>query len=338
MKETQTPWDAIGAYLNDKSDKDSEATIKAWLNESSDNIQLLKEIIDTRLISQQTREFYQPDNDKLWGELMTRIQPESQKESPKKISLHILKYVAVAAAIVFAFFSGKWYFTTSSVSSSVNQMAYSTVMTEPGQRTHAVLPDGTKVWLNSGSELKYASDFNTQNRDVFISGECYFEVTKSKTSPFVVHAKDINVKVFGTHFNVKEGRSDASSEVVLVEGKVQVLTSENKSLTYLAPGEKLLFKDHAFQVKRIQNPLASISWTNGVLNFNDMPFGDVVDYLESWYGVTIHLQQALYQNHHYTFKVKTESLHEVLDLISVITPIQYKIEGEHVFINSKEES
>jgi len=337
MKETQTPWGAIGAYLNNRSDKESEAIIKAWLKESPENIQLFKEIVDTKFVAQQKPSAYQPNTEQLWNELMGRIQPEEKKA--KTIVLRYLKYTAVAVAVILAFVVGHQWTPSSkfAVEGGVS-LSYSTLFTGPGQRSHIILPDSTKVWLNSGSELKYASDFNSKNRDVFITGECYFEVTKNAHRPFVVHASDLQVKVYGTHFNVKENVQHAQSEVTLVEGEVEVLNPDNKSLTYLKPGEQLTLKDHKYQVKTAKNPEALIAWTEGVLIFEDKPFGEVVEYLESWYGVSIHLEQALHSNHRYTFKVKTESFREVMNLISVITPIQYKIEGDQVFITQKKES
>lgn len=335
MKETQTPWEAIGAYLNDRSDKKSEAIIKTWLKESPENIQLFKEIVDTKFLTEKKQAVYQPDAEKLWGELMTRIQPTRKKS--KTVVLQYLKYTAIAAAVVLAFTIGKFWNPAVQISEEgIASADYATVITDAGQRSHMMLPDGTGVWLNSDSELKYESGFNDKNREVYIKGECYFEVAKNPKRPFIVHANDLQVKVYGTHFNVKESIKQKQSEVTLVEGKVEVLSPDNQSLSYLAPGEKLTMQGNKYSVKSAQNTDALIAWTRGILTFEDMPFEEVVDYLESWFGVAIHLDQALHDNHQYTFKVKTESLREVLELISVITPIQYKIDGEHVFIKSKE--
>ena len=334
MSEHRTPWEAIGAYLNDQSDKPSEAIVRDWMNESADHIELFKEIVDTRLVTQRIAGFYEPDKERLWNELQQRIQVRTKR--PQRIFLPVLKYAAIAAVLVLAFLGGKWVsLTTAPVKSPT---AYSTVFAAPGQKTHLILPDSTKVWLNSGSELKYASTFTVGQRDVYISGECYFEVTKNKHKPFVVHGKDIQVKVFGTHFNVKEDAKHRQSEVTLVEGKIQVLDTHDESLTFLTPGEQLKMKNNRYSVRKAENTGALIAWTKGVLIFKNKPFGEVVDYLENWYGVTIHLDDSLSDNHRYTFKVKTESLREILDLISQITPIQYQIEGEQVYIKSKRKS
>lgn len=331
MNENQTPWEAIAAYLNDRMDKESEAKLKTWLAESEENIGLFKEIVNTQIMTRRVEGAYQPDEEKLWAELVSRIQVKKEKRKPVVSS--ILKYAAIAAAILGAFWVGQQFSFETTEKQQV-KLAYTTIFAEPGQRTHLLLPDSTKVWLNSGSELKYPSEFSQNQRDVYISGECYFEVTKNKHKPFIVHAKELNVKVFGTHFNVKENYKSGQSEVTLVEGKVQVLNAGNESLTFLEPGEHLILKGNQFKVEKESNPDALIAWTNGILSFSDKPFAEVVEYLENWYGVKIRLEKSLEKNR-YTFKVKTESLREMLYLISQFTPIDYEIEGDQVIIKRK---
>lgn len=334
MKESQTPWKAITAWLHDPSDKEAEAIVTAWLSESPDHIGILKALEDAPLQAGGVGEPYRPDGKKLWNQLVTRISVR-RRQSPT-ITLSILKYSAVAAMLVLAFFAGTRINRSSEVVAEAEPV-FSRVMTDPGQRTHVVLPDSTRVWLNSGSELRYPTQFGNAERDVYVSGECYFEVAKNKKCPFVVHTADLKVKVYGTHFNVKENLQRGLSEVTLVEGKVEVLDADSKSLSYLAPGEQLSLRDHRFRVEKQADPDALIAWTKGILEFSNKPFGEVVGYLENWYGVKIHLDQSL-ENNSYTFKVKTESLREMLYLISEFTPIQYKIEGDEVYISPKKKS
>ncbi|HKJ43709.1 MAG TPA: FecR domain-containing protein [Sunxiuqinia sp.] len=333
MEQQNIPWEAISTYLNDTSDKKNESIIKEWVKESPENIRHFNEIFNTHQLTRQKPVYYQPNKEQLWKELMNRISPNQRK--PKVVGLSWVRYVAVAAAIVLAFFVGRWFAAPSQMNQSAATAEYAQVIAPPGQRTQMVLPDQTKVWLNSGSKIKYPASFSGKDRNVFIKGECYFEVTKNKHKPFIVHASDVNVKVYGTHFDVKENAKNDQSVVTLLEGKVEVLNSNNQSLSYLDPGEQLKVHQNRYQKLKVNNMEALIAWTNGMLVFKDQPFEEVIDYLENWYGVKIKLDTQLYNKHHFTFKVKTESLREVLDLISVITPIDYKIEGDHVFIKSK---
>lgn len=329
MKQDNTPWAAISTYLKNQSDKESEAIVKKWLNTSPDNIRIFNEIIQTQIITGKHTDFYEPQNEMLWKELIQRI-AVSPKGQTKARQLWI-GAIAVAAALVMAFFLGNWF-------SVINEnTAYSTVIAPSGQRTQLVLPDNTTVWLNSGTELKYPVSFSKSSRDVFVKGEAYFEVTKNQGKPFIVHTSEINVKVFGTRFNVKESKSSTLSTVTLYEGKVQVLDSRNKPLSFLDPGQQLRIRPEGIRLVEAKNIESQIAWTNGMLVFDNQPFGEVIDYLANWYGVKIVIDNSLQNSHKFTFNVKTESLHDVLELISVITPINYSIKGDLVTINKKKQ-
>ena len=110
----------------------------------------------------------------------------------------------------------------------------------------------------------------------------------------------------------------------------------HKRFKKLNPGEQLVYNAGLGRVQKTQNPEALTSWINNMLIFNNQPFEEVINYLEKWYGVKITLDKTLYYNYNYTFKVKTESLREVLELISFITPIEYGIEGEKVAIKYRQ--
>jgi len=101
------------------------------------------------------------------------------------------------------------------------------------------------------------------------------------------------------------------------------------------PGQQLVYEKGIYHIQKAENMEALTAWLNNMLIFDNQPFEEVIHYLEKWYGVKIHLDRTLYYSHNYTFKVKTESLREVMELISVITPIEYHIEGEQITIKYK---
>ena len=169
-----------------------------------------------------------------------------------------------------------------------------------------------------------------------MKGECFFDVVKDPNHPFLVDGGNLRVKVYGTRFNINEDRFRQGIEVALISGKVEVYDQKDQLLSKLIPGEQLVYKNGFGKVSLTQNPESLASWINNILIFNNQPFDEVIHYLENWYGVTITLDNKLRYNYNYTFKVKTESLREVLELISFITPIEYKIEGEKVTIKYRQ--
>jgi ferric-dicitrate binding protein FerR (iron transport regulator) len=150
-----------------------------------------------------------------------------------------------------------------------------------------------------------------------------------------VSGTKFKVKVYGTRFNVNENNARNMADVTLVSGKVQVLNFQDKLISEIKPGQQLVFDEGKYRIQKAENLEALTAWLNNMLIFDNQPFEVVIHYLENWYGVKIQLDKDLYYKHNYTFKVKTESLREVMELISVITPIQYKIEGEQVNIKYK---
>lgn len=240
--------------------------------------------------------------------------------------------MAAASVIVLIFLSGIWF--QASVRNS-GDLVYTTVKSPGGSKSQVVLPDSTVVWLNSNAEIKYPSIFSKASRDVYINGECFFEVSKNLQRQFIVHCSEISVKVHGTSFNVKENKTMQRLEVSLVEGKVEMFDKMNHSLGFLKPGEQFAYANHSGQIRKIANIENLSVWKNNVLVFENTPIDEVVQSLDSWYGVKIRIDEKIINKHSYTFRVKTETLKEVLDLISVITPIKYEINGENVSIKYK---
>lgn len=330
MKQENIPWDMISAWWKGEADQQQLQEIREWLKKSTEHPKILKEITTTWQLTRKETTFYEPDQEALWKKLMGRIDYQPKR---KFLPNTALRWIAAAAVLAIVFLTGAW--LGQSVWDKDTDMVYANVISPSGSRTKMVLPDSTTVWLNSGAELRYLASFTKRTREVFISGECFFEVTKDHKRQFIVHCNDLDVKVFGTSFNVRESRKYGQTEITLVEGKVQVLNKSSQPLATLAPEEQLVFNGERGIVKKVSNINAITAWKNNLIIFDNEPFEHVVQALESWYGVDFHVDPAVLNKHRYTFKVKTESLREVLNLISVITPINYTIEGEQVTIKYK---
>ena len=331
MEPINTPWEAIAARLKNEANTGQLLQIEEWLALSPENQVILSEIINTWSLTRHKTQFYEADKTINWAKLMKRIDhPQS-----RTIQLNTwYRWIAAASIIAVVFLAGlglgNGFFKHSS------DISFVKITAPEGSKTQIVLPDSTHVWLNSGAELQYPVDFSAQNRQVTMIGECFFDVTKDPEYPFIVDGSKLRVKVYGTKFNVNEDRFTKGTDITLISGKVEVYNQQNQLLSKLNPGEQLVYNNGLSQVQKTQNPEALTSWINNMLIFNNQPFEEVINYLEKWYGVTITLDKTLYYNYNYTFKVKTESLREVLELISFITPIEYRIEGEKVAIKYRQ--
>jgi len=330
MEQHNIPWDAISARLKDEADEDQLRQIQEWLDLSPEHSVILSEIMNVWSVSKSRTEFYQPDLSVNWQKLMLKV------NTPPKQNIFRTTYfrLSVAAAVLALVFMAGMGLENRFFKSSA-KVTYTKIVAPEGNKTQVVLPDSTCVWLNSGSELQYASDYSAKNRKVSMKGECFFDVVKDPAHPFVVQGTKFQVRVFGTRFNVNEDDQKNTADVTLISGQVQVFNLDNKPVSELTPGQQLVYNQGIYHVQKAENMEALTAWLNNMLIFDNQPFEEVIHYLDKWYGVKIQLDQNLYYSHNYTFKVKTESLREVLALISVITPIDYQIEGEKVTIKYK---
>jgi ferric-dicitrate binding protein FerR (iron transport regulator) len=211
---------------------------------------------------------------------------------------------------------------------------YAEIVAPKGEKAQFVLPDGSTGYLNSGSTLKYAYPF-TDNRTVKLSGEAFFDVTHSKKE-FIVQTSKMKVKVHGTHFNVCAYNNETDFTTTLVEGSVSVVSNVDGRQIKLEPGQQAIFNknDNSISSENVDVDLY-VSWKENILRFHNSPFQDVVKKMERWYDVHIVLDDELKNTHRYTMSIKTESVREMLDLMSVTTPMRYKIAADTIFISSK---
>lgn len=146
------------------------------------------------------------------------------------------------------------------------------------------LSDGTKVWLNSESELKYASEFVGEERRVYLTGEAYFEVAHNPNKPFFVEAKNLQIQVLGTSFGVRVYKDEDYALTTLEEGQVNIHTATS-SVT-LKPGEQAKLHDNEITVNKV-NTCSYTAWRNGKYIFINEPLGNIMKTLARWYDINI---------------------------------------------------
>ncbi len=218
------------------------------------------------------------------------------------------------------------------ISNSVRRTAVSELIAPRGQKSMAILEDGTIVWLNSGSSIYYTNRYNRRNREVELTGEAYFNVSENKKLPFTVKSSDLIIKAVGTTFNLMAYPEDETIAITLLEGKVQVSAPGTKTLD-LSPNQKAIYNklNNDFFIEEV-DPVFSISWKDNVLKFDNQPLPVILTHLERWYDVKFYYPENRLKDQRFTMTIKTESLREVLELIRISTPIEFKIEVDSVYI------
>lgn len=203
------------------------------------------------------------------------------------------------------------------------------ISTPAGAKTTFNLPDGSTVWLNHGSTLRYPQQFDADYREVEISGEAYFDVQSDPDHPFRVLSGELQVVALGTEFNVLAYPEDSTLEVTLISGRVDIMQSGRsgtRNLYQMQPDEHLVFQRQARKLtpSRITSD-KYIAWKEGKLIFENDPFGEVIRRLSRWYHVEFELDDPTLANLTYKATFTSETLPQVLDLMELASPIAYEI-------------
>jgi ferric-dicitrate binding protein FerR (iron transport regulator) len=189
------------------------------------------------------------------------------------------------------------------------------------------LSDGTKVWLNSKSSLKYPVEFSGNTRNVTLEGEAYFEVSKNGHSPFTVKTKSGNVTVLGTHFNISAYEEDRNFETTLAEGKVKVskISKAGGESVILKPGQQARVRNEALKIAEV-DPSVYSAWKDGKFYFENENLKNILTKMARWYNFNVKFENRSLEQIKFTgIVMKEEPLDRLLDIISKTSNIKYKI-------------
>ena len=189
------------------------------------------------------------------------------------------------------------------------------------------LADGTKIWLNSGSQLTYREDHKGKQRLAELTGEAFFEVTHNEKSPFLVKAGKLTIRDLGTTFNLKAYSRDNLIETSLVEGKAEILNSNGNALTVLKPGENAIYTidNEKIVIKPITNNVLA-AWREGKFVIRDQRLEDIFNELSRWYDVEFRFENQKFKDYRYTGNIKkSTTAQHILKMLKLTTHFNYRI-------------
>lgn len=215
----------------------------------------------------------------------------------------------------------------------VDNAKINTLIVPYGKRSTITLADGTKVWLNSGSLLEFPSQFANNKREIKLkSGEIYLEVSPDKNKPFNVITSDLNVRVYGTKFNISN-YNDAPHTVVLIEGSVSVQTNESKEVI-LNPNELVKLSENGSFEKTKVDGNEYISWKDGYLTLNKTPMSEILNQISRYYNLSFDFEKDVnLKNKTCTGKIYlSENLDNVMTTLTLLSSTQYKRDKNSIYI------
>lgn len=366
--ELNFPDELLIKYLTGSASSEERTEALRWIHESKSNqlyFDQLRDIYETTKITQPSSTY---DADISWEKVKAMyykrrsiIATESRNTKQLFYLKETLKYAAIILAI--ATVGMLTYFMVGNRNEG-NQSVWTSVEAPLGAKSLVTLPDGSKVWLNAGSKIKYPGTFGKKKREVFLEGEAYFDVSKSKNSMFIVRTGYININVLGTEFNVKAYAEENTIQTTLVKGIITV-TGEKSKITgidheiYLKPNQSITFiknKEHVVKTnlkikkevsrnkENVENlvflpkidPVVYTSWKDDRWKIQSESLSDLAIKLERKYNVKFKFNDESLKAYKFTGILRDETLEQMLNVIKLSAPIDYSIKENTVFLNENQ--
>lgn len=209
--------------------------------------------------------------------------------------------------------------------------SYNTITTPPGEQYHIVLSDGTGVWLNATSSIRFPIAFHHNTRTVEVSGEAFFEVAKHASQPFIVHARNVQVQVLGTAFNIMAYHDEEAVKTTLVNGAVEVVKGASKQL--IKPGQQAVLPTNSDNISVVEADMKEVlAWKEGEFRFYNAELTSIMRQITRWYDVEIVYQGAIPENRFYGVIPRQNNVAQLLEILETTHYVHFRTEGRKIIV------
>ena len=217
----------------------------------------------------------------------------------------------------------------------IPSMAFNMLETPKGGQHQLTLPDGTLVWLNAATRIKFPVSFASEKtREVELIGEAYFEVAKDARHPFLVKTGGQHIEVLGTHFNIQAYPDDREETATLMEGSVKVSSTRFQATKFLSPGEEtILSKQTSTLTKNKADIENTMAWKNGYFIFNNEDFESIMKKVSRWYDVEISYQQKIFNFRLGGRVSRSKNLSSVLHALELTGQVHFKVKERRILVS-----
>lgn len=313
---------------------------ESWVKENPDRaeeVRLARQMVEAIQFKEQ--QVSEDEIDLVIGKINQAIDQKADvwTPTPNKSKVWMMKVAASIALIAAAFWAFQLIHSDKGIKLAQQEVKYVTKEIPLGKKCTVTLADGTKVKINSGSTLRFPETFSDTIREVYLTGEAFFDVTKNPNKPFVIHSGGVDTRVLGTSFNIRAYPSAANVSVAVATGKVKVNLAKNKERSeVLIPNQMFVYdksKDLAIKAEHI-NLADVVAWKDKRIVFNKSLQDEIIETLERWYGVTFVVNKDLKTGTGYTAQFKpNESLQATLEHMKYTLGFEYKLENDVVTLN-----
>lgn len=319
-------WEVIASVLNGNPSAEEQHLFDLWMSSTEENRKFYETLLRTKL-KQET--FTTEAQRRVYAKIGMSMQAA---KAPRKINLWAYSAVASIAVLLTLLIYNVFLSTHDKVN-----ISYIEAKTPFGVKSKISLPDGSFVYLNSGSTLKYPAVFEKKQRKVLLNGEAFFEVEKDAKHPFIVETGDLNIKVLGTHFNVKNFEDDEVIETSLLEGSVEVFKTAEAGVEHkikLNPNQQAVYDKRSRKIikRKVDAVLASI-WKEGKYYFENDRFSSIAAKLERNFNVKIKISsEALNDKVYSGLFDKNRTIFQILDVMKNYSNFSYTVKKDTIII------
>lgn len=323
----------IQSFLNGTLDAEGHAALRQWIKEAPENRTYFH---DTVAVWKAGGIVSNPDDFNV-EKAISKFKKENKSSNQINYYKYALRVSAVAIVFLLCGISSLFFLWQSEKTAveAVEEYKEYVVEVPAGAKSKVTFPDGSVVWLNAGSKVKYDSSFAKESRNVALSGEGYFEVSKNEELPFVVNTGNLSVKVLGTKFNLKSYEEDSEVKVILKEGAVRVgdfLT--DAAPVVLEPNQRFTLRkaDLAMQVDSVDASHIE-NWRNGAMTFDKVPLEEIAKELQRLYDIPVRIEKEyLKRIVYYSDFQENVTVEKVLEILSSGNKFRYEVKPELIRI------
>jgi ferric-dicitrate binding protein FerR (iron transport regulator) len=319
-------------YISGQATEKEIRDVHEWASNSEEYMQELSRMKNIWILAGLDNELDPVKKEQEIRRILTKVRALNQKARKSTLRLKWLKYAAVIFVVIGLSGSSGYFLSQSQIE---NLVGYTEIIVPRGERSGVVLPDGSTVQLNGGSNLKFEPSFRNAKRMVVLEGEAFFDVAHDQSRPFIVEAAGLQVEVLGTRFNVASYPEDRFIIAYLESGKVKI-DMEGQNEVFLKPSEAVEFDKTTGEFQKItQTDQRLTDWTKGILTVKGETIEILSKRLERRFDINILFGDDEVRNHLYTGSIRDEDLITVLDALKFASSLNYKKEGKIVTLYSK---
>ncbi|CAH0157861.1 hypothetical protein SRABI27_03501 [Pedobacter sp. Bi27] len=304
-----------------------------WVESSQQNQQLFRETLQAFEAADQF--LNKPaDQQKSWASIQQHLAKNTAVQTAEIKKINYRRYISIAAAIVILMLP-VIYFNVNRAKPVV-AITYQEIYNPKGQKRLITMPDGSNIYLNGDSKIRYAQNFNASKRIVYLEGEAFFDVQHRNKQPFVVYTGKVSTTVLGTSFNINAYQSAKAISITVQTGKVGVIVKNNgkaEPVKFLLPNEQLnITKESGASTKAVVNATDFDSWREYKLFFYGKPLSEIAEMVAREYDVEVVIKSETLKAMKLTAKFNKSTVNQVMEVIARLSGAKYKIYENKVII------